>query len=86
MNKMPKWVLIFIIISLMMPILSIESIFPWILFFLISWKCINISKSSNTTAIKVRNCFFYTASAGLLTFLFNLLISYAMPFIINIIV
>lgn len=86
MNKTPKWVLIFIAIALMMPILSIESIIPWILFFLISWKCINISKSSDNTAIKVRDCFIWTASAGFLTFCFNLLITSAMPFIISIVV
>ena len=86
MNKMPKWILIFILTVLMMPILSIESVIPWILFVLISWKCINISKSSNTTAIKVRDCFIWTASAGFLTFCFNMLVTSAMPFIISMIV
>lgn len=86
MNKMPKWVLIFILTALMMPILSIESIIPWILFILLSLKCINISKSSENTKTKVIKCSIYTLASVLLTVGFNVLLTLGMPFIISMIV
>ncbi|MDU4952650.1 MULTISPECIES: hypothetical protein [Clostridium] len=86
MNKAPKWVIVFIVIGLMMPIFSIESIIPWILFILLSLKCINISKSSENTKTKVIKCSIYTLASVLLTVGFNVLLTLGMPFIISMIV
>lgn len=86
MNKTPKWVIVFIAIGLMMPIFSIESIIPWILFILLSLKCINISKSSENIKTKLIKCSIYTLASVLLTVGFNTLLTIGMPFIISMIV
>lgn len=86
MKKTPKWVIVFIIIGLMMPIFSIESIIPWILFVLLISKCIKVSSSSENTKPKIIKCSIYTLVCILLTVGFNVLITIGMPFIISIVV
>jgi hypothetical protein len=80
----PKWCFIFIIINLLVPILSIESIFPWIIFIVFSSKCIKISRNDYIcTKLKLTKCSTYCTLAVLLGVFFNFLVLKGTTFFMN---
>ncbi|KAJ53378.1 hypothetical protein BD780_002269 [Clostridium tetanomorphum] len=72
---LPKWCLVFIFLCILIPIFSIESIFPWIICIFFSSKCIKVSINNyKTTKIKLLKCISYCATAIVLGLIFNLLV------------
>lgn len=80
----PKWCIIFIIIILLIPILSIESIIPWTIFVVFSSKCIKISVDTYlSTKLKIAKCSIYCTLAIALGAFFNFLVLRGTTFFMN---
>jgi len=67
--KRPAWVLVFAIICILIPIVSLGGALPFVIGFLGATLCVSVSKSSLPTAARVILCLVITVIAWLLWFL-----------------
>ncbi|WP_027624736.1 hypothetical protein [Clostridium lundense] len=82
--SIPKWCFIFIVIALLIPILSIESIVPWTIFIFFSSKFIKISKNTYlSTKLKIAKCSGYCTLAIALGIFFNFLVLKGTTYFMN---
>ena len=82
-NNFNYWLVLFILLLLMIPVLSIESIIPWFIFFFFSSRCFKLKEKEFTLNKKLITGFTYCTLAGGLGILFNILVTQGTKLVIS---
>ena len=73
--KRPKWVIVFVIICLLVPVVTIGGAIPALIGFGGAALCVSVSKSALSTAIRVVLCSFISLAAWILFLIFGYAVS-----------
>lgn len=82
-DKFNYLLILFILLLLMVPVLSIESIIPWIIFLFFSSLCIKLRRKEISLNRKLITAFGYCILAGSLGVLFNFAVTQGTKLVIS---